>query len=87
MTLTQYLDLAYSVIVDERIKGGMSLFDALDDTKGWAASGGGLSTAATAQKNDSQPKPTRGVSVEQQNDEALQTLMAAMSGIGSGGFG
>lgn len=37
MSVTQYLDLAYSVVVDERVRRGSSLFDALEATGEWAA--------------------------------------------------
>lgn len=39
MSLTQYLDLAYAVVVDERVRRGSTLFDALEQTAEWAAGG------------------------------------------------
>lgn len=37
MSVTQYLDLAYAVAVDDRVRRGVSLLDALESTQEWAA--------------------------------------------------
>lgn len=101
MTVTQYLDLAYAVVVEERVKGGMTLFDALEDTKEWAAGGGGLTAAASAANTTTQTRASAPPSeelpsgvggpgapltrAELANQEAMAVLAAAMSGT-DGGF-
>ena len=52
MTINQYLDLAYSVVVDDRVRRGARLYDALDETREFAA-GRGVIPVATAGGNQS----------------------------------
>ncbi len=84
MSISQFLDLAYFVAVDERVRRGWSLHDALDDIKEFAAR---VVQAPTASVSDSStPRPRGGKSVEEQNNEALQQLQAMMGGLGGGGW-
>ena len=99
--MSQYLDLAYAVVVDERVRRGMPLFDALDDTREYAASRTHAPepvVVATAGGNTVQaapPEPERAniggpgapLSAEDlANARALATLNNAMSNV-QGGFG
>lgn len=86
--MSQYLDLAYAVVVDERVRRGTPLFDALDQTREYAASGTVVPLDTSGGNNTTTQAPPRGtdMSVEAQNDAALETLVGAMSGI-QGGFG
>lgn len=83
--MSQYLDLAYAVVVDERVRRGMTLWDAIDDVRDFAA-GGSAGEAATARgidasSNTAKPQPN----VEAMNNNSLAALEAMMSGV-SGGF-
>lgn len=84
MTLTEYLDLAYAVVVDEHVRRGASLFDALDVTSEFAAGTKG-ERVATASGRES-PKTGSGQTVEEMNNESFATLMGAMKNV-QGGFG
>lgn len=100
MTVTQYLDLAYAVVVEDRVRRGMTLFEALDDTKAWAANGGAPIQDAAVGTNTSrpqavpEPEPTSGVggpgqpvtAAERKNAEAMAILTGVMSNTEGGGF-
>ena len=95
MSVSQYLDLAYAVVVEDRVQRGMTLFDALDDTSEWAARGSGLGTVAASTTTPKRaaappPPPTGGVggpgapvtATDLANQAAMATLQAALSGTG-----
>ena len=97
MTVTQYLDLAYAVVVEDRVRRGMTLFEALDDTKEWAAVSAGVSMAAKSKPQSSPrsaPEPVSGVggpgapvsAADLANLEAMAILTGALSNTESGGF-
>ena len=97
MTLTQYLDLAYAVVVDEHVRRGDTLFDALEHTKEYASRRAGVSAFATAggsqQEQRRKPEPESGVggpgepatATDLANAEAMRVLTGAMGGV-QGGF-
>ena len=64
MSLTQYLDLAYSVVVEERMRRGSSLFDALDSTTEWAASARAPIPGITPTRDARESAPAGGNSME-----------------------
>jgi hypothetical protein len=90
MTITAFLDLAHSVCVDERVRRGMTLWEALEDMKEFAAGTGGVkvSVAATASGSGSAAKPKDGVggpgepvgAAELQNVEAMAWLSSKLGG-------
>lgn len=101
MTVTQYLDLAYAVVVEDRVRRGMTLFEALDDTKAWAANGGRPTQEAAVGTNTTsrpqavpEPEPTSGVggpgqpvtAAERRNADAMAILTGVLSNTEGGGF-
>lgn len=96
--MSQYLDLAYAVVVDERVRGGAKLYDALEETKSWAASRTAV-PAVTARGNTTEapPRPPdQGVSgiggpgepvtaTDLANRDAMAVLTGAMKSV-DGGF-
>lgn len=82
MSVSQYLDLAYAVVVEEHVRRGASLFDALDSSREFAAGGGETQVPASG-NNSVQAQPP--ANVEAQNDASLQQLESMMAGL-SGGF-
>jgi hypothetical protein len=99
MTVSQYLDLAYAVVVDERVRRGASLYEALDDTADLAAGGGEVVFRTGAASNTTQavraaPPPEQGIggpgqpatAADLANVEAMRLLTGGMSNV-QGGFG
>lgn len=97
MSLTQYLDLAYAVVVDERVRRGASLFDALEQTTEWAAGrrppAPEVTMPATHAGGNSMERPDPGkadvggpgapLSAEDlANAQALEIFNSAMSNVG-----
>jgi hypothetical protein len=98
MTVNQYLDLAYAVVVEEHVRRGSSLFDALELTAEFAAGGERRpvvtgTAGATASGNGTPPPPEQGIggpgapltAADLANQEAMAVLTGAMGGV-SGGF-
>lgn len=83
MTVDQYLDLAFSVVVDDKVRRGATLANALEETSEWAA--GGLMKAALEDVPAGGNRVVPPQNVEAQNDASLDALMGMMSGA-SGGF-
>lgn len=86
MTLNQFLDVAYTLLVDEYRRLGASLTEALDRTREYAA-GGHRIALATAGGNVEEATvtsaPQSGLTPEElQNERALAALEEAMSGVG-----
>lgn len=85
MTITAFLDLAHSVCVDERVRRGMSLWEALDDMKEFAAGDHGVKVAATA-SGSARSTPKTGVggpgqpvtAEEMQNADAMAWLQGRL---------
>jgi hypothetical protein len=83
MTVDQYLDLAYAVVVEDRVRRGMNLHDALEATKEFAAgTPEPVPTASGSNTTSTPPRPP--ANVEAQNDASLQQLQAMMGGLGGG---
>ena len=97
MTVTQYLDLAYAVVVEDRVRRGMTLFEALDDTRDWAAVSGGIPmpSANSTTRPEAVPEPVSpGVggpgqpvtAAERKNAESMAILTGVLSNTEGGGF-
>ena len=94
MTVSQYLDLAYSTLVDERVRRGSSLYDSLEATEEWAAGRQPMITvvakaANTASGNTVEKADPGGPGApltpeELANAEAMTVFTAAMSNVGGG---
>lgn len=82
MTVSQFLDLAYTTLVEEYIRLGSGLIDALERTKQYAR---GYRPEVDDEREVASPPPSV-QSVEEQNNASLMELQALMSGV-SGGFG
>lgn len=87
MSITAFLDLAHSVCVDERVRRGMTLWEALEDMKEFAAGTGGVKVSTTASGSTSRRQtgvggPGEVVTdpVEIQNAQAMAWLTGQMSG-------
>ena len=86
MTITGFLDLAHSVCVDERVRRGLTLWEALDDMKEFAAGTGGIKVSTAGGRTEEAPKsgvggPGEPVSAaELQNAEAMAWLNSQLSG-------
>jgi hypothetical protein len=91
MTVSQFLDLAFAVLVDEHMRRGDNLFDALENMKTYAAGKGGVKVS-TAGGRASQPSQGIGgpgepaTAADLANMNALATLTGAMKSV-DGGFG
>lgn len=87
MTLTQYLDLAYAVVVEEHVRRGGSLFDVLESTAEFAAGSNKGVMVGTASGNGQreQKRTGSGQTVEDMNNESLAILTGAMKNV-QGGF-
>ena len=86
MTLNQFLDAAYALLVDEYKRLGSSLTEALARTREYAAGG---SRPVTASGNEEERPPLRAVQSgltpeELQNEQALAALEQLMGGVSFG---
>ena len=99
MTLTQYLDLAYAVVVDEHVRRGDSLFDALESTGLYAAGNKGVSPATASGRDRPKAAPKAPVAsygvggpgepataTDLANRDAMAILTGRMASV-DGGFG
>lgn len=96
--MSQYLDLAYAVVVDERVRRGTPLFEALDDTRDYAAvrtrAPEPMVTTARGNSTEAPPPPPASIggpgeavsATDLANMDALATLTGAMKNV-DGGFG
>lgn len=83
MTLSQFLDAAYALLVDEYRRLGASLTDALERTREYSA---GFRPGTAGGKETERTKPALVPEIENheaQNEMALVQLEAMMSGVGS----
>lgn len=89
MTVTDFLDLAHSVCVDERVRRGMTLWEALEDMKEFAAGTGGVKVATAGGSTTVRAeKPQRGVggpgepvsAAELQNVQSMAWLQSQLGG-------
>lgn len=85
MTLNQFLDVAYALLVDEYKRLGSSLVEALASTREYAAGG---HRPVTASGNDDERPALRAVPdlspEELQNEQALAALEQMMNGVSFG---
>lgn len=80
MTVGQFLDLGYAALVEEYIRTGSTLMEALDKTKEYAAGSGGVVTAGvSATRREPQAEP--GVAPPP-SAETFLTLAGAMKNVG-----
>lgn len=70
MTLRQFLDAAYALLVEEYQRLGIGLMDAIDKTVQWRAGG-----------DQEPPPPPSSEEVALQNDAALAQLQTLMAGV------
>lgn len=87
MTLTQFLDAAYALLVDEYRRLGSSLMEALSRTREYAQ--GGHRPVVTASGNEERPSlqvvPQSTLTPEElQNEQALAALEQMMGGVNFG---
>lgn len=88
MTITAFLDLAHSICVDERVRRGMTLWEALEDMKEFAAGTGGVKVATASGRTAEAEAPQSGVggpgepvsAAELQNADAMAWLNSQLSG-------
>jgi hypothetical protein len=89
MSVTQYLDLAYAVSVEDRVRRGATLVEALDATKEWAArSDTGETVQATTASGNTYQSSDRvdpggpGAPVSQREIQEAKAVSAFMSRLG-----
>ena len=87
MTLTQFLDVAYTLLVEEYRRLGANLTEALDRTREYAA-GGHRAEPVTAGGNAREAvtaAPQSGLTAEElENERALRALEQMMEGVSFG---
>ena len=88
MTLNQFLDAAYALLVEEYRRLGANLSEALDRTREYAAGGHMKKEPVTASGNAREAitvVPQSGLTPEElENERSLAALEAAMQGVSFG---
>ena len=86
MTLNQYLDAAYALLVEEYRRLGANLSEALDRTREFAA-GRKVEVVTADGRTETVTQPQNTLTPEElANEQALAALESAMSGVGVGGI-
>lgn len=85
MTLNQYLDVAYTLLVEEYRRLGANLTEALDRTREFAAGGHRKSVTASGNARETVTQPQSTLTPEElENERSLAALEQAMQGVSFG---
>lgn len=85
MTLSQFLDVAYALLVDEYRRLGSNLTEALDRTREFAAGRPKIVTASGNQQEAITPVPSSQLTAEElANERAMAAFEQAMQGVSFG---